>query len=87
MKEDKEDEYKRTYTLVLLPQDCSGTALKFEATIGGQIYKNDTNIKPNLEAGKSYTYTITVKKTGLVVSGCTIAPWTVESEQKGDATM
>lgn len=87
VKEDKEDEYKRTYTLVLLPQDCSGTALKFEATIGGQIYKNDTNIKPNLEAGKSYTYTITVKKTGLVVSGCTIAPWTVESEQKGDATM
>lgn len=87
VKEDKENEYKRTYTLVLLPQDCSGTALKFEATIGGQTYKNSADIKPDLQAGNTYTYTITAKKTGLTVSGCTIGPWNSGQGGSGNATM
>lgn len=87
VKEDNESEYKRTYTLVLLPQNCNAAALKFEATIGGQNYKNNTKIKPNLEAGNTYTYTITAKKTGLEVSGCTIGPWANGTGGSGDATM
>lgn len=88
-KTDNESEYKRTYTLILLPQDCSGSgsALAFKATIGGQEYGNNSSITPNLEAGKTYTYTITVKKTGLVVSGCTIGAWTTTDDKTGDATM
>ncbi|WP_044266100.1 fimbrillin family protein [Bacteroides timonensis] len=83
------DNYKCTYTLILLPQDCSGSgsALAFKATIGGQEYTNNSSIAPNLEAGKTYTYTITVKKTGLTVSGCTIGAWTTTTDQTGDATM
>lgn len=87
VKEDEGNEYKRTYTLVLLPQNCSGSALNFQATIGGQTYKNSSNINPNLEAGNTYTYTITAKKKGLEVSGCTIGKWTDGGTGSGDATM
>lgn len=82
---DQTSPYTRTYSLILFPQYAIG-GLPLSISVGGNTFTcND--IKPDLEAGKSYTYTITVKKTGLVVSGCTIAPWTVEQEQKGDATM
>lgn len=81
------DANTRTYTLILLPQDKSGAALSFTAAIGGQTYTNTTNINPNLEAGKKYTYTITLKKTGITVSGCTIAPWGEGTTGSGDATM
>lgn len=87
VKADEESAYTRTYTLVLLPQNCSSSALNFQATIGGQTYKNSTNINPNLEAGNTYTYTITAKKKGLEVSGCTIGPWTSGGTGSGDAEM
>ena len=80
----------RTYSMILYPQNLSGTgaALAFNANIGGQNYQNTDLINPNLEAGKSYTYTITMKKTGLEISGCTIAPWEVgEAGKDGDAIM
>lgn len=88
-KTDNENQYTRTYTLILLPQDCSGSgsALTFGATIGGQKYGNNSSIAPNLEAGKTYTYTITVKKKGLEVSGCTIKAWETTTSQTGDAEM
>lgn len=84
---DDVDNYKRTYTLILLPQDCSSSALTFGAEIGGQKYGNNSSIAPNLEAGKTYTYTITVKKKGLEVSGCTIKAWETTTAQTGDAEM
>ena len=77
----------RTYTLILLPQDKSTAPLSFTANIGGQSYTNGTTIAPNLEAGNSYTYTITLKKTGLTVSGCTIGAWNPISGSNGDAEM
>ncbi|MGM9694010.1 MAG: hypothetical protein ACI3YC_03275, partial [Alloprevotella sp.] len=40
---------------------------------------------PNLESGKAYSYTITVKKTGLEVSGCTITDWETGSTGSGVA--
>ena len=77
----------RTYSLILLPQDLSGKALNVEVGIGGQTYSNSDAINPNLQAGYTYTYTITVKKSGLVVSGCTITNWNTGSTGSGDAEM
>lgn len=76
----------RTYTMILYPQ-TSG-ALAFSATIEGQTYTNNSDIHPaSLAAGTSYTYTITMKKTGLTVSGCTIAAWNPGTTGSGNATM
>ena len=77
----------RTYSLILLPQDLSGKPLNVAVGIGGQTYSNSDAINPNLQAGYTYTYTITVKKSGLVVSGCTITNWNTGSTGSGDAEM
>ena len=77
----------RTYSLILLPQDLSGKPLNVAVGIGGQTYSNSDAINPNLQAGYTYTYTITVKKSGLVVSGCTITNWNTGSTGSGDAVM
>ena len=77
----------RTYSLILLPQDLTNKALNVKVGIGGQTYSNNNTINPNLQAGYTYTYTITVKKSGLVVSGCTITPWANGSTGSGDAEM
>ena len=77
----------RTYSLILLPQDLTSKALNVKVGIGGQTYSNSDAINPNLQAGYTYTYTITVKKNRLVVSGCTITPWTSGSTGSGDAEM
>lgn len=87
MHTDSENTYTRTYTLILFPQNCSSSALSFTATIGGQTYTNKGDISPNLEAGNTYEYTITVKKKGLTVSGCTIKGWGTGSTGSGDAIM
>ena len=44
-------------------------------------------IKPALEAGYSLSYTITVKKTGLTLSGSTIENWNDGGSHAGDAKM
>ena len=77
----------RTYSLILLPQDLTSKALNVKVGIGGQTYSNSDAINPSLQAGYTYTYTITVKKSGLAVSGCTITPWTSGSTGSGDAEM
>lgn len=86
-KADDETTKTRTYSLILLPQDASATGLPLTINIGGQNYMNTGDIKPNLEAGNSYTYTITVKKTGLTVSGCTITDWNSSGTGSGNAEM
>ncbi|WP_294609203.1 fimbrillin family protein [uncultured Bacteroides sp.] len=78
----------RTYSLILLPQDVSQNGLKLAITIDEQVYTTKDNaIKPNLEAGKSYSYEITAKKQGLKVEGCTITPWVSNTTTGGNATM
>ena len=77
----------RTYSLILLPQDLTNKALNVKVGIGGQTYSNSDAINPNLQAGYTYTYTITVKKSGLKVSGCTITNWNTGSTGSGDAEM
>lgn len=77
----------RTYTMILYPQTLTD-ALAFSATIEDQTYTNNTDIYPALlDAGTSYTYTITMKKTGLEVSGCTIAGWNNGASGSGSAEM
>ncbi len=70
--QDSEDKMSRTYTLILLPQQSP--SFYFNATIGGQDYETE-NIVPTLEAGKTCSYTILVKKTGMSVEECSIQPW------------
>lgn len=63
-------------SLILYPQTISGT-LSLSAVCDGQTYKCNlafTGIE--LEAGTDYQVTITLNKTGLVVSKATIKPWT-----------
>lgn len=84
----------RTYTMILYPQSLM-LPLTFAATIDGQTFTNNTNIFAHSQAvatfdvqsGNSYTYTITVKKTGIVISGCTIQNWNPVDNINGDATM
>ncbi len=75
-----------TFTSILYPQTLT-SALTFKATIGGQKYSNTTSIKPALAAGTSYTYTITVNKTGVDISGSTIDDWTEGTSSSGYAEM
>lgn len=80
---------QRTYTMILYPQTVT-KALPFTATISSQNYKNEADIKftdNKLLAGTSYTFTITIKKDKLVVSGCTIEGWGTEQTGSGDAKM
>ena len=62
----------RTYSMILFPQDF-GEGMEFKAVISGQSYT--CTLPENLAAGYSYTYNITVKKTGIEVSDCTIKDW------------
>lgn len=79
----KDENNKRTYSMILYPQGTSPTpSLTFKASIDGKTYS--ATISPALAASTSYTYTITVKKTGLTVSSCTIDGW--GSEQAGEGT-
>lgn len=72
----------RTYIMYLYPQTLTSSGLSFSATYGGQTYTTQAGaINPALEEGNSYQYTITVNQTGLIVSRCTIEPWTEHSEK------
>lgn len=75
-----------TYTMILYPQTLS-SALWLSINADGQMYTNSSTIKPGLSAGTSYEYTITVNKTGLTISGCTIGAWTSGTTGTGTATM
>lgn len=80
---------QRTYTMILYPQTVTG-ALPFTATIDSQTYRNATDIKfadNKLLSGTSYTFTITIKKTGVTVSGCEIAAWETGTAGSGTAEM
>lgn len=75
-----------TFTSILLPQTLAA-ALTFKATVDGNNFVNSDAINPALKAGMTYTYTITVKKTGLEVSGCSIEPWGEGGSGSGNAEL
>ena len=84
---DDDTQKTKTFTSILYPQTY--TALTLKAVIAGQTYTAAFDgIEDNtLVSGYSYTYTVTVKKTGLKVESCTIASWTEGGSYNGDATM
>lgn len=74
-------------SLILIPQDLTYTPVTIEITIGNQTFHNNTTLTPNMKSGTSYTYTITLRRNGLEVSGCTIADWKEGVGGSGDAVM
>lgn len=87
LKGTKETDTKVTFISILYPQELNNKALTFKATIDNQTYTNSDKIKPKLDAGYTYTYTITVKKTGISVSGYKISEWAPGDGGNGDAEM
>lgn len=81
-----------TYTrsLILFPQQVENGKFNLSLTLGGETYKTELSV-PNsgtaLAAGNKYTYTITVKKTEIVVSQSSIEGWGNGGDGNGTAEM
>lgn len=73
----------RTYSMILYPQTAGELTLK--ATIDGADYS--CKLTPALAAGVSYSYTVTVKKSGIEVSASTINDWISGGNENVDAEM
>lgn len=89
---------QRVYTLIIPSmqrvKDKDGNfidAIPLSITLDGQDYKNTTDLKGDPDApgcffaGNSYEYTVSLKKTGLEVTGATITPWADGGTGSGDA--
>ena len=74
---------KHRYVAVVLPQSVPN-GLTLKAVIDGLTFSIGGG---ELEAGKSYTYDATLKRTGLEFTGSTILPWEPVDGGSGDATM
>ena len=75
--------------IIMVPQTVSGT-LNIEVAYNGQTYKAALNPPTGgLQAGYSYTYTVTVSNTGLEVGNATINDWLTDDSinGSGDATL
>ncbi len=89
---------QRIHTLIFPAQQAEDivgnnrTVLPITITLDGQKYTNDTDITGDTDNagrfgyGKSYEYTIRLKKSGLEVTGATITDWTNGGSATGDAT-
>jgi hypothetical protein len=73
--------------MILLPQDLSNSPLTIAITIDGQTYTNSTSINPNMQQGKSYSYGITVYRSGLAITGSSISAWEQINGNDGEAIM
>lgn len=77
-----------TYTALLIPQQMQGKKF-IKVTIGAgnaardYFYTPTNSTDARLEAGKRYTYTITVKKTGLEVAVASAPAWETGGETTG----
>ena len=71
-------------SLILVPQTVIGT-IALEVTYNGQTYKAELNAPAaGLQAGYSYTYTVTVSNTKLEVSNAAISDWNTDPTFNGD---
>lgn len=80
----------RADPLILLPQAISGSKLKLEVTYNSQTYQAELNAPTaGLQAGYSYTYTVTIKNTGLEIEYTNIQDWVTDQDFNGtgDATL
>ena len=71
--------------LILLPQTISGSKLELEVAYNGETYKAELNAPTaGLQAGYSYTYTVTVSNTKLEVSNAAISDWSTDQDFNGN---
>lgn len=73
-----------SYTAILPPQTLA-TALTFTAKVDGQTYQTDLSIG-ELKSGTNYRINITVTKTAMTVTGCTISGWGNGGEIEGEVS-
>lgn len=73
-------------SLILYPQEVAG-GIVIRVLIDGQTYGCLLENIEELLPGMDYAITITVSKTGLTVSSCTIADWGNGPNYNGDATL
>ncbi len=71
-------------SLIVFPQSADN--LTITATAEGQQYS--CTLSPgSLTAGNAYTINISIKKTGMTITGCTITPWGDGGNIDGEATL
>lgn len=77
--------------IILVPQTFTNTSnnkLNLEVAYNGQTYKAELKVPTNgLQPGYSYTYTVTIKNTGLEVSTAQIGKWNPGTPGTGDAVL
>lgn len=73
--------------LILLPQTLSTDALKLSVTFNGQIYNASLSLPGGLEAGKHYTFNITIRSTPLGLITPEIVDWETVAGGDTDAKM
>lgn len=71
----KEETANTCYSAVLIPWTYAANTKFFVITIGTETFAYKLGEALELEAGKQYNYTVTVKNKAIVVSGCTISDW------------
>ena len=72
-----------TASAIVIPQEVSGKFIKI--THEGKTYYYTLASSKELEAGHSYSYTLTVKDKQLINTGSSINPWDDENGNEGDA--
>lgn len=77
--------------LILFPQQVTSGKFKLSVTVEGQTYNTVLNLPAtsanDLKPGYNYTYTITVRKTGLEVGSASIKDWTPIAGADANAEM
>ncbi len=72
--------------LILLPQALSGGSLNLSVTFRDQIYKATLSLN-GLEAGKHYTFNVTIRSTGLALGTPKIVDWETVAGEDTDVKM
>ena len=72
-----------TYYALMVPCEAETTKVFLSLEVGDNNAKETLTGIPALEAGKSYTYQLTVGKNKISVSGITVAPWNTGTITEG----
>ena len=86
----EETDGKITVSAIVVPQKRTETTdarLALKKTVTNEVFKTQKLLNFNLEAGKKYTYTITVKKLGLKITASDITDWKAEEVGNEDAIL
>lgn len=75
----------KSVTLLLFPTEATKTDIPVDVVYGGVTYSGTLTSANGLAAGKSYSYTLTITRTGLTVDSASITPWGSGSTGASDA--